>query len=712
MRITQRLVALLLIVSLAFAFLIYLVFQIKKQEGTLYSQADALQRRQIINAFIDIKKNDVMRLIDENSDADVLLDFAKGWSKERAAGHLDRLMTRNELDLIQFYDASGKPLYNSTPEHQAKLRNMIFPPEFFSALDKEERKYFTAAWQQNYMQIGAATIHPVVDTSYTYTQTGYLIIGRLWSLDYLKDMSQTLDYNIRFSLNEPDPGPINQFFNVNISVPLQGWDGKPIAWLRFSSNNPFVEQWRQISNRMLLLMLGFTLIFLFLQFALLAHWIQSPLLLISSSLKQGDTEAILPLSKKHNEFGEIANLIRRFFEQNQQLRNEMEERRKTEIMLRQAQKIESIGTLAGGIAHDFNNIITIISGYVAMAAGKAKGETDVRNNLDEAMLACLRAKKLIEKILTFSRQGERDIQPVQMAKLVEETVDMLSQTIPASTTIKKVLKSNAHVLADPTEMQQVVMNIVSNSYHAMRYQAGTITIELSDTTGNQIRSLVSDAEPGRHYVCLTVKDTGYGIPQDILDRIFDPYFSTKAAGEGTGLGLSIVHGIVTGNDGFIHISSVVEQGTTVTVMLPATTLREVEKKVKTARVEFISARIFFVDDEKALTNLFRETLTEAGYIVTTFTDGKAALEKFAENSADCELLIADIAMPEINGIQLATKFRKLDPALPIILYSGFSDATIQKSCRDLGINRLLIKPVLPDTLIHIIRELLASLKTL
>ncbi|MFO7659676.1 MAG: histidine kinase dimerization/phospho-acceptor domain-containing protein, partial [Candidatus Cloacimonadaceae bacterium] len=450
MRIKQRLVALLLIVSLAFAFLIYLVFQIKKQEGTLYSQADALQRRQIINAFVDIKKNDVMRLIDENSDAEVLLNFAKGWSKERAAGHLDRLLERNELDLIQFYDAAGNPIYNSTPEHQTRLQNMLFPPEFFAALEKEGSKYFTAAWQQNYMQIGAAVIHPVTDTTYMYTQTGYLIIGRLWSLDYLKDMSQTLDYNIRFSLNEPDPGPINQFFNVNISVPLQGWDGRPIAWLRFSSNNPFVEQWRVLGNHLLLLMLGFTLIFLVLQFALLAHWIQNPLLLISNSLKQGNTEAILPLSKKRNEFGEIATLIKRFFEQNQQLRNEMEERRKTEIMLRQAQKIESIGTLAGGIAHDFNNIITIISGYVAMAAGKAKGETDVRNNLDEAMLACLRAKKLIEKILTFSRQGERDIQPVPMAKLVEETVDLLSQTIPASTTIRKVLKTKAHVLADPT----------------------------------------------------------------------------------------------------------------------------------------------------------------------------------------------------------------------------------------------------------------------
>ena len=710
MKITQRLVVLLLIVSLAFAFLIYLFFQLKKQEGALYNQADALQRRQIINAFIDIKKNDVMRLIDENSDDEVLLELARGRAQQRPEGHLDRLLTRNELDLVRFFDADGRPQYNGVSEQQQELSNLQFPPEFFELLANEGRKYFTTAWRQNFMQVGAAVVHAPGDTASAGGSSGYLIIGRVWDLDYLKDLSQTLDYNIRFSLTEPDPGPISQFFNVNISVPLQGWDNKPIAWLRFSSNNPFIEQWQSLSQRVLLIMLGFTLVFLFLQFALLAHWIQSPLLLISNSLKQGNTQAIIPLSKKHNEFGEIANLIRRFFEQNQMLRNEMEERRKTEIMLRQAQKMESIGTLAGGIAHDFNNIITIISGYVAMAAGKAQGQPDIRGNLDEAMLACLRAKKLIEKILTFSRQSERSIQPVKMAKIVEETVELLAQTIPSSTTIKQNLATDAHVLADPTELQQVVMNIVSNAYHAMRYQGGTIEIELVEMKGNEVRLLVAEAEPGREYVCLSVRDTGYGIPQDMLDRIFDPYFSTKSAGEGTGLGLSIVHGIVTGNDGFIHISSVVDHGTTVRVLLPATSLRAVERKIPAAIVEFIPAKVFFVDDEPALAHLFKETLTEAGYAVTNFTDGVAALKKFTDNPDECELLIADIAMPDLNGIQLAQKCRQINPELPIILYSGFSDATIQKNCRELGINRLLIKPVLPDTLIHIIREILADLK--
>jgi len=710
MKITQRLVVLFLIVSLAFAVLIYLVFQIKKQEGKLYSQADALQRRQILNAFIDIKKNDVMRLVDENSVDDAVHNAARNRSQILAEKHLGRLIDRNELDLVQVYDAAGASIYNATSANQQDLQNVLFPPEFFEALKLEKRMYFSATWDQKFMQIGASTIHASNDSSRAQSSSGYLIIGKLWSLDYLKDLSQTLDYNIRFSLIEPSSGPINKFFNVNIVIPLQGWNKQPIAWLRFSSNNPFIEQWQFLGKRMLLGMLAFTLIFLVLQFALLSYWIQTPLLLISNSLKQGNPETINPLSKKHNEFGEIANLIKRFFEQNQQLRNEMEERRKTEMMLRQAQKMESIGTLAGGIAHDFNNIITIISGYVAMAAGKSRGETDVRNNLDEAMLACLRAKKLIEKILTFSRQGEKSVQPVHMATMIEETVELLAHTIPPSITITKKLKTDAHVLADPTEMQQVVMNIVSNSYHAMRYQAGTIDIELTELKGNKARALIPATDPGRDYICLSVNDSGFGIPQENLDRIFDPYFSTKGSGEGTGLGLSIVHGIVTGNDGFIHISSVVEHGTTVKVLLPTTTLRVVEKKIAASKVKFIPAKVFFVDDELALVNLFKETLTEAGYTVTTFTDGASAFKKFTENAEDCEILIADIAMPELNGIQLAQKCRQVSPDLPIILYSGFSDATIQKNCRDIGINRLLIKPVLPDTLDHVIREILAEQK--
>lgn len=710
MKITQRLIVLFLIVSLSLGAYIYLFFLIKQEEGRLYSQADAFQRRQILNAFIDIRRNEVMRLVAENAAAPEMLQFVRTRSKNWSSQHLMPLLSGYDLDLVQVYDTAGTALYSLSTAGNDDLYQYRLPGAFFSSSEQDKQMHFTQAWKQQYIQFSAAPIGVVSDSLKTVITGGYLVLGKIWSVSYLEGFSQNLDYSLRFLTEEPIAETGKSLFNVNLTIPLTGWDKKAIAWLRFSSDNPFIEQWQSLGKHLLFGMLAFTLAFLFLQFLLLFTWIRAPLRMISNSLKFGNPDLIAPIIKTNNEFGEIAKLIKRFFEQNQQLRNEMEERRKTEIMLRQAQKMESIGTLAGGIAHDFNNIITIISGYVALASGKAKDQPDVCNNLDEAMVACLRAKKLIEKILTYSRQTEKNVQPVNMAVSVQETIDLLSHTIPASIKIKTDIRTSAHVLADPVEIQQVVMNIVTNSYHAMRYEGGTIFIALEEVPGAEVGRAVSEADTDLDYLCLTVNDTGTGIPQEMLERIFDPYFSTKAAGEGTGLGLSIVHGIVTGTDGYIKIDSVVNQGTTFRVFLPTTTLRIIEKPAPEKKAVFVPARLYFVDDEPALTNLFRETLTEAGYSVKAFTEAEVALQEFSEHPDECDLLVADIAMPEINGIQLAQKVRRFKPQLPIILYSGFSDATIQKNCRELGINRLLVKPVLPETLAHIIREILAEQK--
>ncbi len=711
MKITQRLVVLFLIVSISFCAIIFLYFQIKKQEGKIYGQADALQRKQIINAFIEIKKNNVMRFIDDNSVGDAVADFTINRSSRWAQQNLQTLIPANNLDLVQIYDSTGVMLFSEGSDKEPKLRDFRFPPKFFETMNSEKRKYFTEPWEQQFMQVGAATIHQSADTTRTVSPLGYMIAAKLWDTSYLEDFSQTLEYNVRIFLAEPKVQPPHPTFNVNITIPLTNWNNLPVAWLLFRSNNPFISQWQTLGKHIILGFLIFTLAFLLVQFTLLYNWINSPLKQISNSLKYGNPELIHPLSSTNNEFGEIARLIKLFFEQNQQLRNEMDERRKTEMMLRQAQKMESIGTLAGGIAHDFNNIITIISGYIALATGKMRDtHREICNNLDEAMRACLRAQKLIEKILTFSRQTEKLVQPVLMAALVEDTMELLSHTIPSSITIQTALHTDACVLADPTEMQQVVMNIASNSYHAMRYQGGTISVEMSEMEGTMVHAIVPNADVKQNYICLAFQDTGSGIRQEILDRIFDPYFSTKAPGEGTGLGLSIVHGIVTGSGGFIHISSILEHGTTVKVFLPTTSLRFAERLVTESELTFIPAKLYFVDDEPALTDLFKETLTESGYDVVGFTDSTLAFNQFAANPDTCNILVADISMPGLNGIQLAQKFRAINPKIPIILYSGYSDNTIQRSCREIGINKLLVKPVLPETLSLVVRQILAENK--
>jgi len=710
MKITQRLVILLLIVSLAFGAFIYLYFQIKKLEGKLYSQADALQRRQIINAFIDIKKYNIMNLVDINSVNNELVSFTFNRHRPTTRENLHKLITQKSLDIVQVYDSVGTLIYASNSNAEPELDSFRFKDDFFANLRIERRKYFTEPWRLQYLQVGASTIHTSSDSSRAGKSHGYLILAKLWTVGNLEDFSQTLDYKVRFSLTEPKFTPVVPFYNVDISIPLNSWNNTPVAWLNFRSKNPFLIQWHALGKQIVWGVLGFTIAFLIVQIVLLYYWISAPLKLISTSLKYGNPEIIHPLSNTNNEFGEIAKLIKRFFEQNQQLRNEMEERRKTEMMLRQAQKMESLGTLAGGIAHDFNNIITIISGYIALASGKTKSETDVQSNLDESMRACLRAKKLIEKILTFSRKTDKKVQPIGLTELINDTLDLLSHTIPSSIIFRTIINEDAYILADPTEIQQVIMNISSNSYHAMQYQGGTIEIELSEMSGDKVQAIVPASDKDVSYACISFKDTGTGMTQEVLDRIFDPYFSTKAPGEGTGLGLSIVHGIVTGCNGHIHISSILEHGTTVKIFIPTTTQRKVEEPPVIKIAQFIPANIVFVDDEPALADLFKESLTDAGYSVAAFSDSTEAFSYYSNNSDICDILIADIAMPNMNGIQLAQKCRQINPGLPIILYSGYSDSNVQKRCRDLQINKLLVKPVLPETLSRIVRLVLSETK--
>jgi len=381
-----------------------------------------------------------------------------------------------------------------------------------------------------------------------------------------------------------------------------------------------------------------------------------------------------------------------------------------ESKLRQSQKMESIGTLAGGIAHDFNNIITIIAGYIALAAGKIDHYVAL-NELDEALRACLRAKSLIGKILTFSRQSDKTIHPCILANVVEDTIPMIRASIPAIIKIKTNLDVYHYVLADPNEIQQVLMNLASNAYHAMRPNGGTLTLSLEDTFGFELIGLSPNVDIQSAYIHFKVSDTGVGISPEIMDRIFDPYFSTKAPSEGTGLGLSIVHGIISSYNGIVTVQSNPGQGTTINMYLPVVSEPgKLPPPPEKASYPFIPAHILYVDDEPALSDLFHQALTGAGYEVTAFTDSQEAMQSFVHNPDAYDLVIADVTMPNLDGIKLATIVRSIGN-LPIILYTGFCDQNVQKNAESIGINKLLNKPILPDELIAVVKEIVARTQT-
>jgi PAS domain S-box-containing protein len=385
-----------------------------------------------------------------------------------------------------------------------------------------------------------------------------------------------------------------------------------------------------------------------------------------------------------------------------------EMQRLAEAKLRQAQKMEALGTLAGGIAHDFNNILGIITGYTELARMESTANSAIHGHLLEVQKAAYRAKELVKQILGFSRQVGQEKQPVPIGLLVKETMKMLRASIPSTIEIRSRLAGEALVESDPTQIHQVLLNLCTNAAHAMREHGGILEVSTRDMelAPEEVR-FHSGLKSGL-YVELTVKDTGHGIDPDIQDRIFDPFFTTKEIHEGTGLGLSVVHGIVANHGGVIEVSSKIGEGSGFRVLLPAMRERVEDQGAEMAEQPRGTEHILLVDDEPPLAMVGKQTLERLGYRVVFQTSSLAAVEVFRGQQAGnpFDLLITDMTMPQMTGTELATALRQLQPDLPVIVCTGFSELLDAEKARSLGIDGYLMKPVLLDALARLVRSVL------
>jgi two-component system, cell cycle sensor histidine kinase and response regulator CckA len=376
-------------------------------------------------------------------------------------------------------------------------------------------------------------------------------------------------------------------------------------------------------------------------------------------------------------------------------RKRMDEKKaQLEAQLRQAQKMEAIGHLAGGIAHDFNNILSAILGYTEMALDCAPTNSALHEDLKEVISAGLRAKELVNQILTFSRQTIRDPKPVQIAYIVKEVVKMLRAMLPSTISIhqKNILPPQSRILADPTEIHQVIMNLCTNAAHAMRLKGGDLDIVLQEVE-------FGDDEPGPHpdivqgrYIRLSVSDTGHGMSEEVADQIFNPYFTTKAQGEGNGMGLSVVHGIVKNCNGAITVESKVGDGSTFYVYFPAIKMDNTETAQDLPLLMAGKGRILFVDDERPLIDLGQKMLERIGYNVTTVSSAREALEMIASNPYWFDLLITDYTMPRMTGLDLSREAKRIRPDIPVIVCSGYNDTLNEKTFASFGIEAFVPKP--------------------
>jgi len=381
--------------------------------------------------------------------------------------------------------------------------------------------------------------------------------------------------------------------------------------------------------------------------------------------------------------------------------------KQVEAQLRQAQKMESMGTLAGGIAHDFNNILGGVIAYAELMLEDAEKGSYLEDDLIEMLNGCNRARDLVQQILTFSRQDKPKREPLYLNPIIKESLKLMRASIPSTIEIRRNIDNNLPpVVADVTQIHQVMMNLCANAHYAMREEGGILEVRLEETEIEGGPEHVSLGLPSGRYVVLTVSDTGIGMDEETRTRIFEPFFTTKSVGEGTGMGLSVVHGIVKNHGGEISVESTRGEGTSFHVYFPVWAESEPSGDASGRDIAEGSGQVMLVDDDQFLLKAQRRILERHGYKVATFADGEAAFEAFRRNPGHFDIILTDQTMPNMTGMDLARAMLDICPQLPIILTTGFSDTINPERVHAAGIRELLMKPVPKETLLTTLRELL------
>lgn len=388
-------------------------------------------------------------------------------------------------------------------------------------------------------------------------------------------------------------------------------------------------------------------------------------------------------------------------------KNAEAERARLEKEMRHSQKMDAIGTLAGGIAHDFNNILCAILGYTDLALQDSHVKGRTRENLQMVLRSAERARELIKRILTFSRPTDTQRYPLRLSSVLKEVVKMLQATLPSSIAIETRIRTEEDVVvADATEIHQVVMNLGTNAGHAMKAKGGRLEFEL-DTMEIDLEMSLGMGVPAGEYVHLVVRDSGKGMSHEVLERIFEPFFTTKGPGRGTGLGLTLVQKIIRRSGGSIKVSSELEHGTTFHIYLPRS--KELPATISTDQNQIVRGhreQILVVDDEIPVLDMMQQHLRKMGYRVTTRADSREAIKTFRANSGNFDLVITDHTMPEMQGDELAEEIGSVRPELPVILMTGLNQPPDLSSSRYSRRRVVFQKPVNFARLSHCLREFL------
>lgn len=407
------------------------------------------------------------------------------------------------------------------------------------------------------------------------------------------------------------------------------------------------------------------------------------------------------LAPQQNDAGKIIGV--------QALIEDISEKKQIEAQMLQAQKLEAIGTLAGGIAHDFNNILWIILGNTELASSNIPVGHPARYNLEQVEEACRRAQELVMQILQFSRNTEQEKKALKIATIVRESLRLLRASIPANIEIRQHISAETNlILADLTKINQMLMHLYANAAQAMKKTGGLLEVSIVDVElGEDEVSEHENLVPGK-YVILTVLDTGTGIDGKVIDRIFDPFFTTHTTGDHTGMGLAIVNSIVKGHGGTLTVQSDPGKGSIFHIILPVIPDQSRNGAHPDSPPNRGSGRILFVDDEEGVLTMGKNLMVQIGYDVIAFSDPVEALRTFRSAPNDFDLIVTDQSMPNMTGLDLAKRLRRLRPDIRVVICTGFNEETFDKEAERIGIDRILLKPIGFHDLADVLQEMIKA----
>ena len=688
-------------------------------------QENILRKKKFFDEFLQRRSESLEMLAKDDTYSDEMVNAIGGADPAAIKKYVNEgTLTAYNADAIWVYhpDQSWCASLNRL-DADDDLKFIPLPSGAFNALSSQRLMHFYLPTKQGLMEVSGATVHRSNDSLRQEPLQGYFFAGRLWSNEAVRAMSRDTDNAIYLqppatTATAPGDEDDNGGGISTFALTLHGWNDQPVARLLVRNDSEIIREVNKSSNQLLWLLVGFAVVATGLLAVALMRWVSRPLHLISSTL---ETEELGPLDKLRNdqsEFGGVSRMIREFFGQREKLIAEINERktaqealRQSGELLRQAQKMEAVGRLAGGVAHDFNNLLTAILGYAELLVVRKDLDASARQHVETIQKAGRQAAAVTHQLLAFSRKQVLQPRVLDLGELVRDFEKILRRVIGEHIElVTDTRNGGGRVKADPNQLEQVILNLGVNARDAMP-KGGRLTIRTGNVRLDEAaaKRLAPDVEPGR-YVSLEVSDTGQGMDEETKARIFEPFFTTKGPGKGTGLGLSTVYGVVKQSGGTISVESAPDRGSTFRVLLPQE-MRDVEdNRPKTAAFTHTPAprvdTVLIVEDEEIVRQLVCTVLSERGYNVLCASNGEEALGLSGEHPGKIALLITDVVMPQMGGLELSRIIAERRPDTRVLYVSGYSESDMNEQGILAPDADFMEKPFTPQALTRKVREVL------